>query len=116
MTAPLSLVGPTPVPNAAGAIYTVPANTQVVVTRATITNITAGAAALTLWVVRSAGVRGNANIVRGASAAGQSFAAGPSEPTVLNELAGLVLNAGDAIHGLSDTANALNFDASGWIA
>lgn len=111
---PVALFGPVQVANAAAALYTVPASTKAVITRSSITNVTAGAATLTLWVVRSGGARANANIVYGAAAAGQAIAAGPAEPTILNALAGLVLNAGDALHGLSDTATALNIVASGW--
>jgi hypothetical protein len=112
--APAVLFGPVQVPNAAGALYTAPANTIAVITRAVATNVTAGGVTLTLWVVRSGGARADANIVVGAAAAGQTLSAGPAEPLVLNPLAGLVLRAGDALHGLSDTATAVNIVASGW--
>ncbi len=101
-------------PNAAGILYTVPANITAVVTRAVVTNVTNGAATLTLWLVRSGGSRSNSDILVGASAAGQSISLGPSEPYIVQAMAGLVLNTGDAIHGLSDTLNALNIVASGW--
>jgi hypothetical protein len=111
---PSVLFGETPVSNSAAALYTVPASTTAVITRAVVTNVTASPATLTLWLVRAAGSRADGNIIVGAAAAGQSIGAGPAEPTVLNALAGLVLNAGDAIHGLSATAAALNIGASGW--
>jgi hypothetical protein len=107
-------IGPVVVPNAAGILYTSPVLVKTVLTRASINNVTAGAAALTLWLVRTGGARANSNLIRGASAAGLSVSAGPVSPIILNELAGLVLEPGDAIHGLSDTLNALNFTASGW--
>ena len=114
ITRPQAIVGPVQIANAAGAIYTAPANTTVVITRAVITNESAGAATVTIWLVRSGGARANSNILVGAAAAGQSMAGGPAEPYVVNSMAGLVLAPGDAIHTLSDTNNVLNFVASGW--
>lgn len=114
MTIASKTIGPTVVANAAGALYTSAANTTTTITRAWLVNVTAGAVTITLWLVRSGGARANGNIIRGASAAGQSVSVGPSEPLVLPECAGLVLGPGDAIHGLCDTANALNFTASGY--
>ena len=111
---PAGLIGPVQIANAAAAVYTAPVNTTVVFTRAVVTNVTAGAATLKLWLVRSGGARADANIIFGAAAAGQAIAAGPVEPTVLAVMAGLVLRPGDAVHGLSDTATALNIVASGW--
>lgn len=113
-TVPKVLFGPTQVPNAAAAIFTSPPNTTSVVTRAVVTNESAGAATLTIWIVRSGGARANGNILVGAAAAGQSLAAGPVEPYVVQTLAGMVLGPGDAIHALSDTNNVLNFVGSGW--
>ena len=111
---PKSLFGESVVSTAAAAVYTVPANTTAVITRAVATNVGATGAQLTLWVVRSGGARANGNIILGAAAAGQVLSAGASEPYVINSLAGLVLNAGDALHALSDTATAINLTASGW--
>jgi hypothetical protein len=111
---PSALFGPVQAATSAGAVYTSPANTTSVITRAVATNVTAGAATLKLWIVRSGGARADANIIVGAAAAGQSISAGPVEPTVLNALAGLVLRPGDALHALSDTATAINLVASGW--
>ncbi len=110
---PLAL-GPFIVGNAAAALFTVPANATYTLTRAVVTNVTAGGVALTLWLVRSGGSRSNADILVGASAAGQTLSAGPAEPYVVNAMAGLVLKTGDAIHGLADTLNALNLTVSGW--
>lgn len=108
-------IGPAVVANgAAAALYTSGTNVTTVITRASVVNVTAAGAQLTLWVVRSGGATANNNILRGASAAGEVVSAGPSDPVVINELAGMVLASGDAIWGLSDTANALNFTASGW--
>lgn len=111
---PAAVIGPAAVPNAAAAIYTSPTNTTTVITRAVLTNVSAAGAKVTLWVVRDGDSRANSNIVMGATASGQTISAGPSDPTIVNALAGLVLAAGDAIHGLSDTADALNLIASGW--
>jgi hypothetical protein len=113
MTTPLVLFGPIAAPASAGAIFTVGDNSIVVISQISATNISAGAATLTLWLVRKGGSRANGNIVFGASAAGQSLAAGPSAPTILSVLSGLVMVAGDALHALSDTASALNLIGSG---
>lgn len=112
--APGALFGPVQAPNAAAAVYTAPANTTVVITRAVALNVAAAGATLTLWLVRSGGARADSNIIFGAAAAGEAISAGPSDPVVLNALAGLVLRPGDAIHALSDTATALNLFGSGW--
>lgn len=114
VTRPAAVVGPVQVANAAAALYTAPANTTVVITRAVVTNESAGAATLTLWLVRSGGARANSNILVGAATAGQSIAGGPAEPYVVQSLAGMVLGPGDSIHALSDTNDVLNFVASGW--
>lgn len=115
MTIAPKSIGPAVVANgAAAAIYTSGANQTTVITRASVVNITSGGVTLKLWVVRSGGTNTNADLVYGASAAGETVSAGPSDPVILNGLSGLVLNAGDAIWGLSDTASALNFTASGW--
>lgn len=111
---PSALWGPVQIPNAATAIYTAPALTTVTVTRAFITNESASAATVTLWLVRSGGGRTNADIILGAAAAGESMAAGPSEPYIIEVMAGLVLSAGDAIHAVSGTNDVLNFVGSGW--
>ena len=113
---PSVLWGPTGVPSSATAVYTSPAstNTTTVITRAFVTNQSNAASTLTIWVVRSGLSRANSNIVFGAAAAGQSIAAGPSSPTVIDALAGLVLAPGDAIHVVSNNANDLNFTGSGW--
>ena len=113
-TKPAVLWGPVQIANAAAAIYTAPALTTVVITRAVITNESAAGATVTLWLVRSGGSRTNGNILVGAAAAGQSQAAGPVEPYVVAALAGMVLAPGDAIHAVSDTNNVLNFVGSGW--
>lgn len=111
---PKALFGESVVSTAAAAVYTVPANTTAVVSRLTATNVTAAGAQLTIWIVRSGGARANGNILLGASASGMVLSAGPSEPYVVNGGAGLVLNAGDAIHAQSDTASAINLVGSGW--
>lgn len=114
MTIAAKTIGPSVVGTVAAALYTSAANTTTLITRASVVNITAAGATLKLWVVRSGGSNTNSNIVFGASAAGETISAGPSDPVILAALAGLVLGAGDAIWGISDTASALNFTASGW--
>lgn len=111
---PKTLLETTPVPNAAAAIFTAPALTTCVITRGAIINITAGAVALTLWLVPSGGARANGNIIVGASAAGVNIAAGPTDGQPLAALAGLVLAPGDAIHALASAATSLNLTISGY--
>ncbi len=105
--------GPIAVPASAGAMFTVPGNQIAIITQMSVTNVSAGNATLKLWLVRSGGTRVTGNIVYGATAAGQSILAGPAAPTILAALVGMVLLAGDALHGLTDTAGALNIMASG---
>lgn len=115
MTAtPAVLFGPLQIPAAAAALYTVPVNVLVTVNRVVVTNVTAGAVSVTLWVVRNGGTNTNADILVGASAAGQSIPAGPSEPYIVNSMASLVLAAGDAIWGEASAATSLNAVGSGW--
>lgn len=111
---PAILLETTPVANAAAAIFTAPAGTTCVITRGFITNITAGAVALTLWLVPSGGSRINGNIIYGASAAGNNIAAGPADGVALAALAGLVLAPGDAIHALAGSSASLNLTISGY--
>ena len=111
---PNALWGPVQIGSAAAAIYTAPALTTVTVTRAVVTNESASAATLTIWIVRSGGAHSDSNILVGASAAGQSMGGGPSEPYVVQALAGMVLAPGDAIWAISGTNNVLNFVGSGW--
>lgn len=107
-------IGVVVVPNAAAALYTSPASVTTVITRAFANNVTAGAVDLTLWIVRSGGARADANLIHGAAAAGSPISAGPGGLLLLNELAGLVLAPGDAVHGLASAAASINFVASGW--
>lgn len=111
---PKSLWGEAIVSTTAAAIYTSPANTTTVISRGVITNIGAAGAQLTLWRVPSGGARADGNIIVGASAAGQTVSAGPSEPYVPSALAGLTLGPGESLHAKSDTANVLNTNGSGW--
>lgn len=114
-TVPAVVIGPIVVPQAAAAaLYTSPAGTKTVVTRLALINTSAGAATATLWVVRSGGTNVNSNIVLGAAAGGLSLAAGPTDPYIVQDFANLVLAAGDAIWGLSNTLNAINIVASGF--
>src|SRR5205814_1860835 len=99
----------------AAALYTSPANTTTVISRGVVVNVTNAGAQLTLWLVRAGGSRADGNIIFGAAANGQAMSAGPVEPTVINGLAALCLAPGDAIHGKSDVASALNIWASGWV-
>lgn len=114
MTIAPKAIGPTVVGTSAAALYTSATNVTTVLTRASVVNITGAGATLKLWVVRSGDSAADDTLLLGASAAGQTISAGPSDPVVLSPLAGLVLNAGDALWGQSDTASALNFTGSGW--
>ena len=111
---PKALWGETVVSTTAAALYTSPANTTTVISRAAFTNVGAAGAQLTLWVVRSGGSRLDGNIIVGASAGGQVLSSGASEPYVPAALAGLVLAPGDALHAKSDTASVINSVGSGW--
>lgn len=111
---PSNLLETTVVANAAAAIFTAPAGTRCIITRGFVTNITAGAVALTLWFVPSGGARANGNIIVGASAAGLNIGAGPTDGIPLASLAGLVLAPGDAIHALASAATSLNLTISGY--
>lgn len=112
---PTALFGPAPVLTRVTAIYTQPTASTGVVTRASVVNVSAGTATLTVWIVRSGLVRDAGSIVVGASSGGQSIAAGPSVPTLLDTLAGLVLAAGDAIYAVANVSGALNLMINGWV-
>lgn len=116
MTAPIRLFGPAAVSTSAAALYTAPANQTIVITRAAVVNVSTAAATLKLWLVPSGGSRANDNIVYGAISAGETVPLGPADPVIIQDLASAVLNPGDALHGISDTATALNMFASGWTA
>lgn len=114
MITPLAIAGPVQLPSSAAALYTVPALTTVTVTRGFLLNESASVATATLWLVRSGDSHVDSNIILGAAAAGLNVSAGPADPYVVASLAGLVLEAGDAIWGESGTANVINFVMSGW--
>lgn len=114
-TTPSVLYGPATLPSAAPtALFTIPANTTVVVNRATVNNITNAAVTLQIWVVRDGDAEGNGNLIVGATAGGLSITAGPIEPYTVNAMAGLVLAAGDAVWAQAGTATALNMTVSGY--
>lgn len=112
---PTALAGPIQLPSVAAALYTCPANSKATVTRGFLVNESNAVATATLWLVRSGGATANSNIILGAAAAGLNITAGPADPYIVQSLAGLVLNAGDAIWGGSGTNDVINFVLSGWI-
>lgn len=111
VTAPAVLFGPTLLAAGAAPVYSVPTGITTVLTRVTVTNITASATTLTIWLVRNGGAAVNGNIVVGPA---QAISAGPSEPYVVNALAGAVMGSTDYLAMQPGAANALNVVGHGW--
>lgn len=91
-------------------MYTQPANSSGQVVRAIIHNIDTVPRTVTVYRVASGGSPTNANKVTSGSG-GRIM---PGETRVLNELAGMVLAAGDTIQALADAATVVNFAMSGY--
>jgi hypothetical protein len=91
----------------AATYYTCGANTVAIIKKVTVTNYGAAAAKFTLYLVVSAGAAGNLNTVTSAKviAPGATYEAFEAENHVLQ--------AGDFIQALSDTATTLAIDISG---
>lgn len=107
-TQPAVLTASIQLPNAAASIYTVPALGQTVIKRAVFTNVDTVPHTITVHRVPSGGAAAAANRVISA------FRITPGEAYVANELANMVLNSGDAIFALADTANQVNVTMSGF--
>lgn len=91
----------------ASAAYTAPVNTTTILKKVTITNTSASAATVTLYVVTSAGTPGAANTVTSAKA----IAAGATYEAY--EVENHVLAAGDSLQALASAASALSLKVSG---
>jgi hypothetical protein len=99
-----------PLTNAVATYVTAAANSQTLIKRAVVTNITAGAITFDLWRVPSGGSVANGNLMlktQSVPANGQYL---------LPELANLVLNPGDTIQIQASANTSLNFTASGFSA
>jgi hypothetical protein len=105
--APITLVQATDAPNAAAAQYTCPANSKVVVRHAVFVNHTAGAVTLSVYVVESGGsVTDARKVLDVLSIAAHTAYVSP-------ELAGVVLNAGDAIQTVASASASISQNISG---
>lgn len=93
---------------AAAGIYTCPVATRAIIKRAVFTNVSTGAANLTVYRVASGGSAGATNEVIAAMSlsAGQAYTA--------PELANMVLTPGDAIFAMSSVGSAINATMSGF--
>jgi hypothetical protein len=86
--------------------YTAPVNTSVVIKKATVSNVGSAAAKVTLYLIPSGGTAPSGETTPAvAVAVGRSLE--------LFEIEGHVLNAGDSISALSDTASTLSLRISG---
>lgn len=107
-TQPAILTASVQLSNAAASIYTAPALGQAVIKRAVFTNVDTVPHTITVHRVPSGGSALTANLVISA------FRLTPDESYIANELANMVLNGGDAIFALADTANQVNVTMSGF--
>lgn len=105
---PLALFGPAQLANAVATIYTAPANSRIVLTRVVFTNVSAATRTVTVHVVRSGGSAASGNILINAKPVSVD------ESWVCNELAGMVLGAGDFVAAFADSATSVNYFGSGW--
>ena len=106
--APLGLFGPAQLANAVATIYTAPANSRIVLTRTVFTNVSAATRTITVHVVRSGNTAVSGNILVDAKPVSVD------ESWVCNELAGMVLGAGDFIAAFADSATSVNYIGSGY--
>ncbi len=94
------------------AMYTQGANSLGQVIRATVYNTDTVARQITVYRVPSGGSAATANIIL-SGAGGRVM---PGQELILNALAGMVLNAGDAIYALADVTSVVNFFMSGQVS
>ena len=91
----------------AATYYTAPANTTTILKKVTVTNTTAGAVSLTMYLVPSGGSAGNANMITDAKA----IAAGATYEVY--EAENHVLMTGDFLQALASAGASLTLQASG---
>lgn len=101
------LIEPAQAPAAVATQYTAPVGVRTIIDKFTGTNVTAGAVALTVYLVNAAGTAGVTNEI----VAAKSLAAG--ECYTFPEIAGHVLNPGDFIAFLAAAAASITVRASG---
>lgn len=98
-------------PNAAGILFTAPANTVTIIKRAVFTNTSAGVRAVTAHVVPSGGAVSNATMV--INGQGLAVPPGTGSSYVSPELAGIVLNGGDTLQCFADAAASVALTVNG---
>ena len=94
-------------PNATASFYTTPATGQTMVRRAVFTNTDTVPHTVTVNRVPSGGAAATANQVISA------YRLAPGQAYVAVELTNMVLNGGDALYGVCDTAAKVNVTMSG---
>jgi hypothetical protein len=102
-----SLVEGSQLTTSAASYYTSPANTTTIVKKCTVTNTSAGALTVTIYLVPSGGSAGATNTVTSA----KSIAAGATYEAY--ECENHVLLAGDTLQALASAASSLTLKASG---
>lgn len=102
-----TLIQPVQLPAAQATQYTAPANTRTIIDKMTVTNPTAGALTVTVYIVQAAGAAGAGNVLISA----QSVAAGAAY--LCPEAVGHILNPGDFIAAFASAAASLVMRASG---
>lgn len=103
---PVRLIEGVILTTSASSVYTSPGNTKTLIKNISIANYGAVAAKATVYLVPIAGTAGNANtLVSQIIAPGKTFTVPPS----VNH----IMEAGDTIQAMSDTATTLNIMASG---
>lgn len=92
----------------AAVLYTVPANTLTTISAATLTNSTATARAVTMYLVPAAGTAGPANMILSARVIA------PGESYNVAQAIGQTIPAGATIQAMADAAAAVTLVASGY--
>jgi hypothetical protein len=104
---PASLWGPAQLATSPAALYTVPSSGLAIIRRAPFNNTTSGPTAVTVWVVRSGGTVANASQIFS-----RTVSSGLTD--LAPELAGMTLNAGDAIWAQASGANCVTSTGIGF--
>jgi hypothetical protein len=102
-----TLISAQQAPAAQTTLYPSPASTRTIIDKFTGTNTTAATAKLTVNLVKSGGAASAANVISSA------VSIAPGQAYTFPELIGHVLDAGDFISVLADTAAAITVRASG---
>lgn len=107
-TQPAVLTPSVQLSNSAAAIYTAPALGQAVIKRAVFTNTDTVPHTITIHRVPSGGTALTSNLLV------SGYRLTPGESYISNELSNMVLNGGEAIYALADTASQVNVTMSGF--